>query len=190
MRGGRVSARLSAVVLSVLVCLLSLACFVPSLVTRRASPTATATPSPPPTPTQAPTGETVTRITEEELNRQLQSTRPDLGEGVECKDVRVEVHKTGITLFSTVTLAQFAGAEVPIEVRVMPTVRAERLNLEVLEVRLGGPYAAMSSLITPLLNAGLAQGLSENGGLVPSDLRVVAIELEEGYLLVATRPRR
>lgn len=189
MRGGRVSARSSAVVLSLLMCLLSLACIVPSLVSRRASPTATATASPSPTPTQVPTGETVTRITEVELNRRLQSTRPDLGEGVECKDVRVEVHRTGITLFSTVTLAQFAGAEVPIEVRVMPTVRAERLNLEVLEVRLGGPYAAMSSLITPLLNAGLAQGLSENGGLVPPDLRVVAIELEEGYLLVATRPR-
>ncbi|MCL6430140.1 MAG: hypothetical protein K6V36_04680 [Anaerolineae bacterium] len=189
MRGGRVSARLSAVVLSVLVCLLSLACFVPSLVTRRASPTATPTATPPPTPTQAPTGETVTRITEEELNRQLQSTRPDLGEGVECKDVRVEVHKTGITLFSTVTLAQFAGAEVPIEVRVMPTVREERVHLEVLEVNLGGPYAAMSSLITPLLNAGLAEGLGAESGLVPPNLRVMAIELEEGYLEVTTRPR-
>lgn len=190
MRKGRLSARIGVVVAAVLAGLLSLACLVPSLATRsRSRPTATATPLPTPTPTQAPAGEVVTRITEEELNRRLQGSRPQLGEGVECKDVWAEVRRSGVVLFATVRLARFAGAEVPIEVRVMPTVREERVHLEVLEVNLGGPYAAMSSLITPLLNAGLAEGLGAENDLVPPNLRVVAIELEEGYLEVTTRPR-
>ncbi|MDI7275995.1 MAG: hypothetical protein QME94_08440 [Anaerolineae bacterium] len=170
-----------------LICVLSLACIVPSLSMRGRS-TLAPTETPRPTPTQSAAAQNVTRISEEELNRQLQGKRPNLGEGVECEELRVRVRKSGITVLATVRLAQFAGAAVPVQVQVMPSVRDERLHLEVLDVSLGGPYAAMGSLIKPLLSAGLAQGLDSETALVAAGKRIAAIELEDGYMVVTTRP--
>jgi len=199
MRGKKRSALRWIVVLAVgLAGALLLACVIPIL-----SP---ATPTPLPTPTIPPTlalptpaqpaapavgtpGAEVT-ISEQEANRWLQGMQTHLGEGIDLSDTSVKIHSTGITVTGKAQVAQLQGALIPVEIVLQPVVRDRRLSLEVLDVRLGGAYSSFSGLVKPLISTGIAQGVDANALLAQRGLRVAAVELQEGYMVVNTTPAK
>ncbi|MGQ9682294.1 MAG: LmeA family phospholipid-binding protein [Anaerolineae bacterium] len=170
---------------------LSLACIVPLYGRPRAAslggPTAvrTATLRPTPSP-KHPTAKAGTwRISEAEMNAQLQQLQAQLGNGVDCHDMRAQIRASGIKLAATIRMRDM-GVSVPVEVQVMPVVRADKLALDVLDVKLGGPYAAMSEMVKPMLSAGLAQAFDSQALLAQQGVRVTSVELNDGYMTVTT----
>ena len=171
---------------------LSLACMVPLYSRPRAAsagvPTAvrTATARPTPSPGKTAAIEAGTwRISEEEMNAQLRRLQTQLGNGVECRDMSVQIRTGGITLTATVFVRELS-VDVPVEVQVMPVVRDAELTLDVLDVKLGGPYTAMSGIVKPMLSAGLAQAFHSNGLMAQQGVRVTGVVLEDGYMAVTT----
>lgn len=191
MRAGRESAPRWIVLSAIgLAGLLLLACVVPSYI-NRATPTSppVATPTPALTPTLlAGTAPVVQQITEQDLNQWLQGVRPALGEGIDCQEIHVQIRSTGLILSVSVKAAQLAGALIPVEIHAMPVVREERVKLEVLDVRLGGPYAAMSSFIKPVLITGITDAFNADTFLTQQGVRISNIELKDGYMLVTSVP--
>lgn len=174
---------------------LLLACVIPAL--SPGTPTPIPTPTPPlvasPTPTLAATppagaaaGEV--RISEQELNQWLQGTKAPVGEGVDLSDASVRIRSTGITLTGKARVAQLQGAEIPIEIVLRPVVRDERLSLELLNLQLGGAYSSFSGLVKPLISMGLAQGVDANELLAEQGMRVSAVQLQDGYIVITRVP--
>lgn len=167
---------------------LLLACAIPALSGGEATPRAMPT-VPPPTPTPPTSArEMVTTIDEEEMNSWLQGTQTQLGEGVDCREMRVRIRSTGITLSARLQVEQLRGTEVPVDIVVRPVVRDEHLRLEVLDVQLGGPYASFSALIKPLVSAGVADGLDADQFLAEQGVRVSSVELREGSMVIRSLP--
>lgn len=203
MRDKRASAPKWTVLL--VVCMASvvlLACIIPSALTRAVrtaepavlpSPTA----SPQASPTQAPLATpapgsqtTVTRITEQQLNDYLGGYTTSLGEGLECQQLRGHIYNDHITLLATVKVDRLQGALVPVEADVVPVVNGGHLQVQVQDVRLGGSYAAMSSLIKPLLvtgiNDNLVNGFALDDLLAEQGVQVTGVSLHEGYMDVTS----
>ena len=170
---------------------LSLACILPLYGRPRAAslggPTAvrTATLRPTPSPKRPTVGASTWRISEEEMNAQLRQLQAQLGNGVDCHDMRAQIRVSGIKLTATVQMRD-VGVSLPVEVQVMPVVRADKLALDVLDVKLGGPYAAMSEMVKPMLSAGLAQAFDSQALLAQRGVRVTSVELNDGYMTVTT----
>jgi len=195
MRGGHYAApRLVILLTAGLAAALSLACAIPALSRGNAAPEVAATPpmlSPSPTQPPAPAPqamETTIRIGASELNDWLQGMSPSLGQGAEFSDMRVTIRSTGITVWGNAKVAQLRGTQVPVEVLLMPVVRNDGLQLEVLDVRLGGAYASLSGLVKPLVVSGIDQGLDINALLADQGVHVTRVELQDGCLAICTVP--
>jgi len=170
---------------------LLLACIIPSL--SRNEPTAfpTFTPRPLPSPT-AGTGLTpmpgavsvVTEIGEEQMSAWLQSARPDLGEGVSFEAAGVQIQSSGITISGQVRVEQMRDLEMPVEILLKPVVRDGHLDVEVLDVQLGGAGSPFGSLVKPLVSAGIGEGLNVERLLAEQGVRVTSVELKEGSMVV------
>lgn len=196
MGGGRPFTRRRMALLALgAVSILLLACVVPSLV-RRANPPATfeatalplASPTSMPTVTRTPSAGIVSKISEAALNQQVQGMRPQVGEGVDVRDIRVRIRKSGIIVSASVQIAELANAVVPVEVQVQPVVREQQLRLEVLDVQLGGPYAAMSTFVKPMLKTGVAEAFDASVLQMQQGVRISNVELQDGYLEITTLP--
>jgi len=130
----------------------------------------------------------VARISEQDINKTLQGMETPLGEGIDCRNMQLKVRREGITLSAIVQIAQLQNAVVPMQVLVRPVVREERLRLQVLDVQLGGPFAAISNLVKPMLTTGIAEAFDANSLLTPQGMRISSVELEDGYVVVTTVP--
>jgi len=201
MRGGERSALSWMVVLAVgLTAALLVACVIPIL--SPSTPTPVPTPTAPllasPTPTLAPTPAntspgtgtpaTETRISEQDVNHWLQGSQTHLGEGVDLSDTHVSIHTTGITVNGRAQVAQLQGARVPVEIVLRPVVHDQRLGLEVLDVQLGGAYSAFSGLVKQLISQALAEDVDPNALLAQRGMRISAVQLHEGYMVVSSVP--
>lgn len=190
---GRISAPRWMVLLALGVAVaLHLACLVPSHVSRSTrSPTPTSTspslssPAPAPTPT---TSMIIARISEADLNESLREMEPSLGEGIDCREVGLKVRRTGLTLSMTIEIAQLPRVLIPVEILARPVVRDKRLQLEVLDVQLGGPYALISGLVKPMLAAGIAEAFDADRLPTQPGWHVSDVQLEDGYIVVTTLP--
>ncbi len=169
-------------------CTLLLACVIPWLGNPTAAPTATPSPTAPlaASPTTPSTTSNVFRITEQDMNQWLQSAQTRLDNGVELQNSQVRIHTNGVVLTATVSMPSLPGMSVPVQVQVVPVVRDQQLQLDVLDVQLGGPYAAMGSLVKPMLTAGIAQAFGTSGFV--QEARIASIELQEGLLIVTKEP--
>ena len=179
-----------------LVSTLLLACLVPSVLTRTQptlspSPTAGSNPGSgvrnptlalPATP-QPNRTRTVTRVTEQELNGWLQETQ-SLGEGIECQDMQATIRKTGIVISGNVRVAQLRSDLIPMEIELRPEVQGEHLEVQVLEVRLGGAYAGWSALIRPLISTGIDQAFDADRLLTEQGVHIQSLELQDGYMTI------
>jgi len=172
-----------------------LACIFPSFLARTSQERA-AGPTLPPTSTIAPTATpqpgtpaaTVSRISEQDMNQWLQGAATHLGEEIECQDLQAKIQREGIVLSAKVRLARLADAQVPMDVELRPVVHDGGVSLEVLDVRLGEPYASLSSLIKPLVVSGISESIDANKFLADQGVRVLNIELQDGYMIVTSVP--
>jgi hypothetical protein len=169
-----------------------LACLAPS----RVHPSTTAPASPTLSPTSAPGAGTaltpttttiIARISEQDVNQWLKGQRTTLGEGVDCLDMHMSIRREGITLTLTLEMTRLRGLSIPVQVLTVPVVRGDKLQMEVRDVQLGGPYAPMSGLVRSMLTTGLVQALDANM-FVQQGIRISKVELEEGFIVITGSP--
>ena len=122
------------------------------------------------------------------MNEWLGGFQTHLGEGVNCKDLHITIRTSGILISGSVQVAQLQNAEIPMEIEMRPLVDGQRVNFEVIDVRLGGPYGTLSSLVKPLVTSGIAHTFDANRFLAEQGVRVTQVELQDGYVIVTTEP--
>jgi len=179
-----------------LLSILLLACIIPSSLspkqpTPEPSPTARAVNPPTATPTTAPLPNgtvTVSKISEQDMNDWLKAQQPQLGDGLEAQDLQVKIQSTGLLFSANVRVAQLQNALVPIQILARPAVSNGHVDVNVLDVQLGGSYASFSALLKPLVTTGLAQAFDADSFLAKRGVRITSIDLQDGYLLVTTQP--
>lgn len=191
MRGSQPAPRWAILLVLGLVAAVQLACVIPSL-TNSNRPTLSPTQAPTPTSTTpggSPGASTiVARISEEDANHWLQSQESPLGQGIDCHDVQLRIRRDGIKLLATIRVPALQNATVPVEIQTMPIVRGNRLELQVDDVQLGGPYAPMSGVVRSLLVGNLAQAVDPNAFTSVHGVRITHIELEDGFMVITGVP--
>jgi hypothetical protein len=195
---GQSAARAAGIVALGFASLFLLACIIPAAVKRSAAVLPTPTeqalsPTAAPTlaPSAAPAGTaqtTATRVSEQQLNEWMKGAQTNMGEGMTAKDMHMAIRSSGLTLSANIQVQQLRGAVVPVEILLKPVVRDDKLAIEVQDVRLGGAYASFSGLIRPLVSSGMGQAFDANGMLAERGVRVVSVELQDGYMVVTTAP--